>query len=196
METRDEAKLPPQQKGNKKGQKPGGKPNLEEPKSYKNNEDVEKVQVRKPQQRQENKPPTKQQNNPSSQQNPNHRQADSKNATPTSIRQTSSENKGQKDGGSNRAQHVPTPSRLALFDHLPKPRTLTKETTIEADPSHHPAIIRLGNLFRTGIIHDDDDRACSLLVAFCNVVADYKTPQHTNLSRDLDKHIKTQVATN
>ncbi len=88
---------------------------------------------------------------------------------------------------------TPQPPRLALFDHLPKVRTAGKNTTMEGSSSIHPAIIKLGELFLSEIIHDDDDRAQALLIAFCNVIEDYKTPPHTSLSWDLDKHIKLQV---
>jgi translation initiation factor eIF-2B subunit delta len=91
------------------------------------------------------------------------------------------------------ATRAPRPPRLALFDHLSKPRAIPKSTTIEAPASIHPAIIKLGELFLAETIYDDDDRAQALLIAFCNVVEDYKTPPHTSLSWDLDKHIKLQV---
>jgi translation initiation factor eIF-2B subunit delta len=91
------------------------------------------------------------------------------------------------------ATRTPRPPRLALFDHLSKPRAIPKSTTIEAPASIHPAIIKLGELFLAETIYDDDDRAQALLIAFCNVVEDYKTPPHTSLSWDLDKHIKLQV---
>lgn len=96
-------------------------------------------------------------------------------------------------GGGGGAVRTPRPPRLALFDHLSKPRTIPKSTTIEGLASIHPAIIKLGELFLAETIYDDDDRAQALLIAFCNVVEDYKTPPHTSLSWDLDKHIKLQV---
>ena len=57
----------------------------------------------------------------------------------------------------------------------------------------HPAIIKLGHLYRKGLVYSDDDRVVALLVAFMKVIGDYKTPPNKTLSWDLDKHIRTQV---
>ena len=84
-------------------------------------------------------------------------------------------------------------SRLKLFDHLPKKSNPQNQLMIESDRNLHPATVKLGELFRTGAIIDDDDRAVSLLGAFCNIIEDYKTPPNKSLSWDLDKHIKQQV---
>lgn len=83
-------------------------------------------------------------------------------------------------------------SRLAVFDHLPRKKPLDMET-IESDRQLHPAIVRLGVLYSSGAIYDDDDRVCALYSAFYDVVEDYKTPPNKNLSWDLDKHIRLQV---
>ena len=85
-------------------------------------------------------------------------------------------------------------SRLAVFDHLPRKKALDTES-IDSDRSLHPAIVKLGALYRSGAVQDDDDRVCALFVAFCNVVKDYKTPPKKNLSWDLDKHVRLQVKT-
>lgn len=83
-------------------------------------------------------------------------------------------------------------SRLAVFDHLPRKKPLDMDT-IESDRLLHPAVVRLGVLYSSGAIYDDDDRVCALYSAFYNVVEDYKTPPNKNLSWDLDKHIRLQV---
>ena len=99
----------------------------------------------------------------------------------------------RRQGGSSSSDTRIQPPRLALFDHLPRHRHVSKVTSIEGSPGIHPAILKLGELFLSEVIHDDDDRAQALLLAFCNVVEDYKTPPHTSLSWDLDKYVKLQV---
>lgn len=83
--------------------------------------------------------------------------------------------------------------KLALFDHLPS-KSLDRKPCIQSDSSIHPAIVKLGSLYQTGVIQDDDDRAYALLVAFHNVIVDYTTPPNKSLSWDLDKHVKAQVS--
>jgi translation initiation factor eIF-2B subunit delta len=87
------------------------------------------------------------------------------------------------------------PNRVGFFDHLPQKFSNTTSDTFESDDSIHPAIIKLGGLYKVGIIYDDDDRACALLMAFCNVIQDYTTPPKKSLSWELDRHIKAQVIT-
>lgn len=55
------------------------------------------------------------------------------------------------------------------------------------------ATIKLGNLFKSGLIRDDDDRVAALISTFSRVIEDYSTPPNTSLSWNLDKVIKTQV---
>jgi translation initiation factor eIF-2B subunit delta len=55
------------------------------------------------------------------------------------------------------------------------------------------ATIKLGTLFKTGLIRDDDDRVTALIATFCRVIEDYSTPPNTSLSWNLDKVIKAQV---
>jgi translation initiation factor eIF-2B subunit delta len=96
-------------------------------------------------------------------------------------------------GGASSASRAPKgASRLAVFDHLPRKKQLDMDS-VESDRLLHPAMVRLGVLFRSGAVYDDDDRVCALYAAFCNVVEDYKTPPNKNLSWDLDKHIRLQV---
>lgn len=114
--------------------------------------------------------------------------------------------------------------RLSLFDHLPRKQVIPNPHSIEGDSSLHPATIKLGKnrffycatgqallspfriyvltsqfmtglLYRNGSVQSDDDRVMTLLLTFLDVIKDYKTPPNKNLSWDLDKHIRTQVAT-
>lgn len=84
-------------------------------------------------------------------------------------------------------------SRLALFDHLPRKISILNQDSIEGDKLLHPSTIKIGIMFRQGLIREDDDRVAALLATFCNIIDDYKTPPNTSLSRDLDKHIRNQV---
>lgn len=86
--------------------------------------------------------------------------------------------------------------RLAVFDHLVKKTNTLDPLSIEQGTTGifiHPAIIKLGLLFRKGVVREDDDRVGALLYAFVSVIEDYTTPSNTQLSRDLDKHVRNQV---
>ena len=91
-------------------------------------------------------------------------------------------------------QHQRATPKLALFDHLPS-KSVERAPSIQnqSDSHIHPAIVKLGGLYKTGSIQDDDDRAYALLVAFHNVIVDYTTPPNKSLTWDLDKHVKMQV---
>jgi translation initiation factor eIF-2B subunit delta len=84
-------------------------------------------------------------------------------------------------------------SRLALFDHLPVQKPLPHPGHVDGDRQLHPAVLKLGAMFRSGLIAEDDDRVAALLVCFCNVIRDYKTPPNKTLSWDLDKYLRVQV---
>ena len=96
-----------------------------------------------------------------------------------------------------KSPNVPQPpqktSPLALFDHLPRKQVIQNSDLLDSDRSLHPATIKIGLLYRQGLIREDDDRTAALLAAFCNIIEDYKTPPNKNLSWDLDKHIRIQV---
>ncbi|CAM9219686.1 unnamed protein product, partial [Ectocarpus fasciculatus] len=109
-----------------------------------------------------------------------------------SSRQAGAPKQGAASGGQPRAERQRGASRLAVFDHLPRKKQFDLET-VESDRLLHPAIVKLGILYRSGAVYDDDDRVCALYSAFCNVVEDYKTPPNKNLSWDLDKHVRLQV---
>lgn len=83
--------------------------------------------------------------------------------------------------------------RLTFFDHLPKMKKMDLTSEVDGDKSLHPSILQLGSMYRVGLIQEDDDRVASLLVAFCNVIRDYKTPPNKSLNWDLDKYIRNQV---
>jgi hypothetical protein len=84
-------------------------------------------------------------------------------------------------------------NRLALFDHLPRRQLPTYFETIEGERIIHPATLKLAGLFYNGSIHDDDDRVSALIVVFCKIIQDYKTPPKKSLREDLDKYIAKQV---
>lgn len=84
-------------------------------------------------------------------------------------------------GGSNKPQATgPTPStttaaavsskapRLALFDHLTSklPQSALSQDTIDGDKSIHPITLKIGIMFRKGLIREDDDRVAALLSGF------------------------------
>lgn len=82
---------------------------------------------------------------------------------------------------------------LALFDHLPRKQIIRDPDLVEEDRILHPATIHLGLLFNKGEIQSDDDRVHALLLAFIDIVRDYKTPPKKILREDLDKYISKQV---
>jgi len=104
----------------------------------------------------------------------------------------SSTSNDDKESNSSRQPPQSQRPKLSLFDHLPS-KSAEREPSIQGDSSIHPAIVKLGYLYQTGSIRDDDDRAYALLVAFHNVILDYKTPPNKRLSGDLDKYVKSQV---
>lgn len=108
----------------------------------------------------------------------------------TQQKENSKQNSIEENSSSKQPRQRPTP-KLALFDHL-TPRAPERGPCIQSDSSIHPAIVKLGALYKTGSIQDDDDRAYALVVAFHNVITDYTTPPNKSLSWDLDKYVKTQ----
>jgi translation initiation factor eIF-2B subunit delta len=84
-------------------------------------------------------------------------------------------------------------SRLAFFDHLPRKQSVKNIDLVECDRVLHPATIKLGALYRSGIIQSDDDRVTTLIAAFSNIIKDYKTPPKKVLREDLDKSLSKQV---
>lgn len=54
----------------------------------------------------------------------------------------------------------------------------------------HPAVIKLGLQYASGIISGSNARAVALMEAFKRVISDYSTPEHKELSRDLEASLK------
>lgn len=86
-----------------------------------------------------------------------------------------------------------SPHHLKLFDHLPRRSQHTSVSLIEGAESIHPATTKLGYLFRSGLIRNDDDRVVALISTFSRVIQDYSTPTGKSLNWDLDKVVKIQV---
>ena len=100
-------------------------------------------------------------------------------------------NTSANQSGSSLDRHI---QRLALFDHLPRKQPTPSVEEIDGCSSLHSSTIKLGLLYKKGIIREDDDRAAALISLFCNIIEDYKTPPNKSLSWDLDKHIRAQVS--
>eukprot|EP01038_Epipyxis_sp_PR26KG_P008140 gene8140-11019_t len=87
----------------------------------------------------------------------------------------------------------------ALFDHLPR-RTFKRGSnnsnnisSVEGERILHPATIKLGGLYYTGKIFEDDDRVVALVAAIVNIMADYKTPPSKILREDMDRYLGKQI---
>jgi translation initiation factor eIF-2B subunit delta len=107
----------------------------------------------------------------------------------------SSQNSGVNSNGSNKkssARSNASSSRLALFDHLPVQKPPPPACDVDGDRLLHPSILKLGSMYRSGLIQEDDDRVSALLCALCGVIQDYKTPPNKSLSRELDKFVQLQ----
>lgn len=84
--------------------------------------------------------------------------------------------------------------RLALFDHLDRKKSF--QNSIEGTEGSvfiHPATLKLGLLYRKGVIQEDDDRVMALIATFHTIFADYSTPPNLEMKRDLGKHVTNQV---
>ena len=74
-----------------------------------------------------------------------------------------------------------------------KKKIACSDSIEKGDRNIHPATIKLGLLYRQGLVQEDDDRVAALIAAFCNIIRDYTAPPNKQLSWDLDKHIRNQV---
>ena len=86
--------------------------------------------------------------------------------------------------------------RLDIFDHLDrnKPSVVSLEgNEREKNLFIHPAAVKLGQLYRKGVVREDGDRVAALVVALRNIIKDYSTPPNMQMKRDLDKHIRNQI---
>ncbi|XP_078068727.1 translation initiation factor eIF2B subunit delta isoform X2 [Mustelus asterias] len=87
-------------------------------------------------------------------------------------------------------------SKDILFLHLhqySRQMPLTQQLTIPSTVLH-PAIVRLGLQYSQGIIIGSNARCIALLHAFKQVIRDYSTPPHEELSRDLVNKLKPDIS--
>jgi translation initiation factor eIF-2B subunit delta len=84
-------------------------------------------------------------------------------------------------------------NRIKFFDHLISKSTLDESLRIEGKDELHPATVKLGAMFRTGVIRDDDDRVVAMLALFRYLVKDYTTPPNKTLSWDFNEYTSTQL---
>ncbi|XP_010209641.1 PREDICTED: translation initiation factor eIF-2B subunit delta-like, partial [Tinamus guttatus] len=58
----------------------------------------------------------------------------------------------------------------------------------------HPAVVRLGLQYSQGIINGSNARCIALLEVFKQLIRDYSTPPHEELSRDLVAKLKPHIS--
>lgn len=58
----------------------------------------------------------------------------------------------------------------------------------------HPAVVKLGLQYASGSVTGSNARAIALLLAFKCLIADYSTPEHKELSRDLEASLKPAIS--
>ncbi|XP_054617113.1 translation initiation factor eIF-2B subunit delta [Dunckerocampus dactyliophorus] len=86
--------------------------------------------------------------------------------------------------------------RVSLFSHLhqySRKAPLTQQVGIPSSVIH-PAIVRLGLQYSEGIVAGSNARSVALLHAFKQVIRDYTTPLHEELSRDLVNKLKPYIS--
>ncbi|XP_055335254.1 translation initiation factor eIF-2B subunit delta-like [Paramacrobiotus metropolitanus] len=85
---------------------------------------------------------------------------------------------------------------LGIFSHLPLPHKgvghLTKTLNFSS-PTIHPAIVKLGIRYSSGVISGSNARCVALIEAMKEVIADYSTPMNKFLCRDLESSIKPYI---
>ena len=99
-------------------------------------------------------------------------------------------------------QHIPQRTKVQrqvrLFEHLhqyEREFSLTQTLSFKSTgTSIHPAIVRLGVKYAEGVICGSNARCLAMLAAFKQVIEDYTTPQHKELSRDLEAKIKPYIS--
>ncbi len=84
---------------------------------------------------------------------------------------------------------------LRIFSHLPppanfKPGDLGVTLAGPSKPGIHPSILKLGLKYASGECRGANARARAMLLAFKDVIDDYKTPDGTYLALDLGKKIR------
>ncbi|XP_061889709.1 LOW QUALITY PROTEIN: translation initiation factor eIF-2B subunit delta [Entelurus aequoreus] len=86
--------------------------------------------------------------------------------------------------------------KVSLFSHLhqySRKAPLTQQVGIPSSVIH-PAIVRLGLQYSQGIVAGSNARSVALLHAFKQVIRDYTTPPHEELSRDLVNKLKPYIS--
>ncbi|KAJ8020930.1 Translation initiation factor eIF-2B subunit delta [Holothuria leucospilota] len=93
-------------------------------------------------------------------------------------------------------QRIDSEKKVNLFNHLDQFERripLTKKLSFSSRLIH-PAIVVLGLQYAEGYICGANARCIAMLHAFKNVIEDYTTPQHKELSRDLDNKLKPNIS--
>jgi translation initiation factor eIF-2B subunit delta len=85
--------------------------------------------------------------------------------------------------------------QVALFSHLRQVDRRALEDGVGVTPKMdvHPAIMRLGLKLADGTITGSNARCLAMLIAFKEVVRDYKTPANKHLGRDFNQHVKPYI---
>uniref|UniRef100_A0A7M4FT97 Translation initiation factor eIF2B subunit delta n=2 Tax=Crocodylus porosus TaxID=8502 RepID=A0A7M4FT97_CROPO len=86
--------------------------------------------------------------------------------------------------------------KVNLFSHLhqySRKKPLTQEMSIPSTVIH-PAVVRLGLQYSSGLINGSNTRCIALLQAFKQVIRDYSTPPNEELSRDLVAKLKPYIS--
>ncbi|XP_053565435.1 translation initiation factor eIF-2B subunit delta isoform X2 [Bombina bombina] len=87
-------------------------------------------------------------------------------------------------------------SKVSMFSHLhqySRRLPLTQQMSIPSSVIH-PVVVRLGLQYSQGIISGSNSRCIALLHCFKQVIQDYATPQHEELSRDLVNKLKPYIS--
>ncbi|CAH2245238.1 translation initiation factor eIF-2B subunit delta [Pelobates cultripes] len=86
--------------------------------------------------------------------------------------------------------------KVSLFSHLhqySRNLPLTQQMSIPSSVIH-PVVVRLGLQYSQGIISGSNSRCIALLHCFKQVIQDYTTPPHEELSRDLVNKLKPYIS--
>uniref|UniRef100_A0A8C5M4E6 Translation initiation factor eIF2B subunit delta n=1 Tax=Leptobrachium leishanense TaxID=445787 RepID=A0A8C5M4E6_9ANUR len=86
--------------------------------------------------------------------------------------------------------------KVSLFSHLhqySRSIPLTQQMSIPSSVIH-PVVVRLGLQYSQGIISGSNSRCIALLHCFKQVIRDYSTPPHEELSRDLVNKLKPYIS--
>ncbi|XP_066450446.1 translation initiation factor eIF2B subunit delta isoform X2 [Eleutherodactylus coqui] len=86
--------------------------------------------------------------------------------------------------------------KVSLFSHLhqySRRIPLTQQMSIPHS-GIHPAVVRLGLRYSQGIVTGSNSRCIALLHCFKQLIRDYTTPAHEELSRDLVNRLKPAIS--